>query len=413
MAQSLTLKSISPKLRIVKPKTPPKDAPVTKAYHTTRVTALEGGLNLNRQDGGLVKYADISLLLVFRLDADPDTWYLEVFVYGQAAPFRLSQKVINYRQFLPQVSQRSKDNFAAFLLYLINQLDSVYIDENTLEFLKTQKVISYPDFSLFEEYTRQLWFQLMTWMKFRCEHCGEVYWVDESKVTEQGAKTKCVKCQQIITVKKRPKPEPFTSKEARKTVSCPHCQYENPEGSQFCVMCQKPLVSFTPTPKPQAPPSRSEPAPQQAPEAPPEPTEQVPSPAPDLSTLPLQARTQIRTNLSLREIALSLQEDINTLENKFAWFTKFSKTMQVLGFVFLIGGILIAAYIYFVIPNPEPPEVFTSQQRLTYAGMALGTGFLLSLASIIVSNIISLNLEIERNTKVTALLIQRLLSKQE
>ncbi len=86
-----------------------------------RVTALEDGLNLNRQTGAWVKFTDISLLLAFRLDSDPDTWYMELFVYGQESPFRLSQKAINYRQFLPEISQRSKDNFYAFFLYLLKK----------------------------------------------------------------------------------------------------------------------------------------------------------------------------------------------------------------------------------------------------------------------------------------------------
>ena len=133
----------------------------------------------------------------------------------------------------------------------------------------------------------------------------------------------------------------------------------------------------------------------------------------DLSGVPLQAREALSPNFSLREIAISLQDDIQTLENKFAWFTQFSRIMQVLGFVFFVGGFLLGIYIFFVLPEPEPPDVLTSGQRMTYAGISIGVGFLLSLASIIVSNIIALALEIERNTKVTTLLLQRFLSKEK
>ncbi len=414
MDQPLTVNSISHKLRIVKPKTPAKETPKTTASQTTRVTALEDGLNLNRQDGGLVKYADISMLLVFRLDIDPDTWYIEMFVYGQAAPFRLSQKVINYRQFLPEISQRSKDNFSTFLVFLIDQANSVYVDENTLEFLKSKKMVGYPDFKLFEDYTRQVWFQLMTWMKFRCDHCGEVYWVDDARITEQGSKTKCVKCQHIITVKKRSRPVPLAPKEKRKTIPCPHCQSENPEGSQFCAMCQQPLVSFAPKPTPITQDLPETPQKLETPQKKEESLPKSPSPPPvDLSDLPLQARGPRKSYRPLREIAMSLQEDVNTLENKFAWFTKFSWVMQILGFIFLAGGFLIGVYIYFVIPDPRPPEVLTPSQRMTYAGFSAGAGFLLWLACIVVSNIIALMLEIERNSKVTALLVQKLISNQE
>ena len=416
MAHPLTLDDVRQKLRIVKPQTAGKDAPATSAYQTTRVTALEDGLNLNRQDGGLVKFTDISLLLAFRLDSDPDTWYMDLFVYGQETPFRLPQKVINYRQFLPQISQRSKDNFYAFFLYLIHQTDSVYIDEHTLEFLKSRKIISYPDFQLFEDYTRQLWFQLISWMKFQCDQCGEVYWVDDAKVSSKGAKTKCVKCQNIITVQKRERPKPLASKEQRKTIPCPHCGYENSEGAQFCVMCQKPLVDFTKKIEPQPEPSPETPQekPQEQQQEQAAPSKPKSSLSLDLSGMPLQAREQWSSrNLSLREIAMGLQDDIKTLENPFAWFTQFSRIMQWLGFAFLAGGILLGVYIYFVLPDPPLPEVLTDTQRMTYAGISAGVGFLLSLACIIVSNIIALTLEIERNTRITTLMIQRLISKRE
>ena len=417
MAHALTLDDIRQKLRIVKPKAAEKDAPVTNAHLTTRVTALEDGLNLNRQDGGLVKFADLSLLLAFRLDSDPDTWYMELFVYGQTSPFRIPQKAINYRQFLPEISQRSKDNFYAFFLHLINKTDSAYVDEHTLEFLKSKKIISYPDFSLYEDYTRQLWFQLITWMKFRCEQCGEVYWVDDAKISPKGAKTKCVKCQNIITVQQREKPRPLAPKEQRKTSPCPHCGYDNSEGARFCVMCQKPLVDFIPKVIPKAAP-QPEPSPQVAAEQPqeqqepPTPPKPKASPSLELPGLPLQAREPRSPNLSLRELSSALQDDIKTLKNPFAWFTQFSRIMQWLGFVFLAGGILLGVYLYYVLPAPEPPKVLTDAQRMTYAGISVGIGFLLSLVCIIVSNIIALTLEIERNTRVTALLIQRLISKQ-
>ena len=127
----------------------------------------------------------------------------------------------------------------------------------------------------------------MTWMKFRCDQCGEVYWVDDAKITDQGAKTKCIKCQNVISVKKRPRPTPLKPKEKRKTVSCPHCQYENPEGTQFCTMCQKPLVEFKPKPKPQQQ-APSEAAPKK------EVSTEKPSPEPslDLSSIPPMTKNQ-------------------------------------------------------------------------------------------------------------------------
>lgn len=415
MAQSLTLEDVQPKLRMVAPKSPGDKTNSAPAYQSTRVTALENGINLNRRDGGLIQYPDISLVFAFQLDVDPDTWYIDLFVYGQPSAFRLSQKTINYRQFLPEVSQRSKDNFYAFLLYLIDQIDSVHVDDHTLDFLKTRKMTSFPDFKLVEDYTGQLWFQIVSWMKFQCEQCGEVYWVDDTKVTKQKAKTKCVKCQNVITVRKREKPIPLKPKEKQKKISCPHCQYENPAGSQFCVMCQNPLTTIRPPKVPTEPAKAQEPALSQKE---PEPSKQGPAPPKqedlDLSGLPLQARGQRKPYLSFREIALSLQDDINTLENKFAWFTQFSRIMQILGFIFFVGGILLGVYLRFVMKNPLPPTPpITLAQRWTYFGISAGGGLLLSLASIITSNIIALTLEIERNTKISSILLQKLVEREE
>ena len=427
MAQTLTLESVRQKLRIVKAKAAGKDAPVTKAYSSSRVTALDDGLNMNRPDGGTVRYADISLLLVVRLDSDPDSWYIDLFVYGQAAPFRLSQKTINYRQFLPEISQRSKDNFFTFVLFLIDQADSVYIDDGTLEFLKTKKPSSYPDFGLFEDYSRQLWHQLLNWMKFRCDSCGEVYWVDEAKISPDGAKTKCVKCQNIITVKRREKPQSFHAEgKQRKTIPCPHCQYENQEGAQFCVMCQEALVDF----KAKAEESASalkmkgkvaglaegaekmqaDDSSLKIPER--DSKGETPEP-PDLSGLPLQARGKRSPTLSLGEIDAALQNDLNSVEESFGWYSKFAKFMQILGFIFAAGGILVALYIYFALESPPPPEGITPGERFNYSIIAFISGIIASLISLVVSNIISLNLQIERNTKLTTLLLHRLISKNE
>lgn len=413
METSMKLEQIREKLRIIKPKPPEGGVPATKAYQTSRVTALEDGLNLNRSDGGIIKYPDISLLMAFRLDSDPDTWYIELFVYGHPLPFRLPQKAINYRQFLPEVGQRSKDNFTAFLFYLIEQVDSVYVDDHTLEFLKSGKIVSFPDFKYLEDYSRQIWFQLMSWMKFQCDKCGEVYWVDDAKVSPQGAKTKCTKCQNIIMVKQREKPEPIiVTKEKRKTVRCPHCNYENQDGAQFCVMCQEALVEIKPKSKltigrktePEQPTVSQGQTSAAA-------DEQPATPPIDLGTLPLQAQEKRAPQLSLQELENSLQADIGTLTNKFSWYTMFARILQGISFVALLLGVIVAGAIYFVRPTEVTPETWTDPQRMRYALLTLIAGALVSLICLITGNVISLNLEIERNTRTTALLLQRLLSR--
>lgn len=421
MAASVTLKDVSQKLRMVKPKTPEGEGVSTAAYQTTRVTALENGINLNRPDGGLILYTDMSMLVTFQLDNDPETWYLDVFVYGNPGAFRISQKAINYRQFLPELAQRSKDNFFAFLLHLIDHTDSIYIDDHTLEFLKTQKIISFPDFKFVENYTRQLWFQVVAWMKFACELCGEIYWVDDAKISDQGAKTKCVKCQNVITVKKRGKPMPLQPKDDRKKLVCPHCQYENVEGAQFCVMCQNPLTTIKPKPAPKRD-KRSEERPSEPPTAPPEtpaapPVEDqstmAPQETPPDSAIPLQGRGQRKPRLPFHELEQSLQEDMTTLKDHFAWFTQFALILKIVGFVFLVGGILLGAYIYFAAPNPKPPAIITTAQRFMYAGISSGVGFLLFLFSLATSNLVTATIFIERNTRTTMILLHKLVEARE
>ena len=416
MAQSVTLHDVSSKLRSVQPKPPGDGAISTAGNQTSRVTPLENGINLNRTDGGLIEYADISMIGVFRLDIDPDTWYLDVFVYKQPGAFRISHKVITYRQFLSEVSPRSKDSFFAFLLHLISQTDSVYVDDHTLNFLKTKKIVSFPDFKLFEDYTRQLWHQIVSWMTFTCDQCGEIYWVDDAKIPENGAKTKCVKCQNIISVKKRHIPAPLhkdgggqSSKEV-----CPHCQYDNAKGAQFCVMCQNPLGDATPK-SAQKPSEPRPPTPVDAAQERPEKEQQAPlsvaAPPAPVPEVPREAWQQRKPSLVFHEIEATLQDDVQTLSEPFAWFSKFSLAMQILAFVFLFGGALIALYLYFAYPDPPLPAVFTKGERLLSAGISVGSGIALFLGSMITANIVALMLRIERNTRVTTLLLQKLFDK--
>jgi di/tricarboxylate transporter len=100
------------------------------------------------------------------------------------------------------------------------------------------------------------------------------------------------------------------------------------------------------------------------------------------------------------------------MEQKFSWFTKFSLVMQIVGFVLLVGGILTGFYIRFIMRD-SPALTLIPSQRWAFAGLAAGIGGLLFLACIVVSNIIALTLQIEQNTKVTTLLLQKLVEKSD
>ena len=142
----------------------------------------------------------------------------------------------------------------------------------------------------------------------------------------------------------------------------------------------------------------------------PEASEQAAPPI-DLANLPLQARDKRVPQLNLQELENTLQEDLRTLTNKFSWYATFAKVLQGVSVAATLIGIVTAAIIYFVRPTEVTPDTWTDPQRMRYALAALIAGGMASLVCLITSNVISLNLEIERNTRTTALLLQRLIAR--
>jgi predicted Zn finger-like uncharacterized protein len=126
----------------------------------------------------------------------------DMFVGGQSRPYRLRSDSIVYPQFLSKPKQKSVENFHQFLLHTIQQIDAVYLDQGTFEFLKNGKIPQFSSQQAVETHELNLWQQIVSMMRFHCEKCWEVYWVDNRKIPENGAQTKCAKCGNVIFVRK-------------------------------------------------------------------------------------------------------------------------------------------------------------------------------------------------------------------
>lgn len=118
----------------------------------------------------------------------------DIFIKGKSRPYRIGTDRILYPQFFPKLLQSVYDNFRQFILYLISHIDSVYLDQGTLNFLKTGKLQVFFDQQALELHQKIFWKQLIGAVRFQCEHCWEVYWIDGNKIPEAGVQTECSKC---------------------------------------------------------------------------------------------------------------------------------------------------------------------------------------------------------------------------
>ncbi|MBD3308181.1 rhomboid family intramembrane serine protease, partial [candidate division KSB3 bacterium] len=196
---------------------PEQDAPAK--YQVTSIAPLEankvipfeGGLDLKRLSEKPIRFADIFVICVSQVnepkrrsgaagsgrkkrDAAPATFETseeviigDLFLAGQSRPYRIASNRIAYPEFFSQLHASSLDNFRQFIMYIISNIDSVYVDQGTLTFLKTGKPRVFPSQEELGIHQKIFWKQIMGAVRFQCGKCGEVYWIDGLKIPAGGA----------------------------------------------------------------------------------------------------------------------------------------------------------------------------------------------------------------------------------
>jgi len=168
-----------------------------------KVLPVEGGLDLVRPSEKALLFQSIYFICVFELDGNGSTViYADIFVRGEVRPYRIASNRISYPKFLPGSHFSSLDNFRNFILHIISHTDSVYLDQETMNFLKSKKIAVFSDSTAIELHEKRIWKQLIGEVRFQCETCREIYWVDGRKIPESGAKSKCKKCGAAVFVRK-------------------------------------------------------------------------------------------------------------------------------------------------------------------------------------------------------------------
>jgi|GEM_PF-1571695 len=193
------------KIRVVEEIKPPWKYEVTSVtpYKANKVRAVSGGMNLSIPSTKPVLFHDIYLICVFEFEQNPDAIvYADVFVPGKSHPYRIPSNRVVYSEFLPSHDLSSFNNFREFILWIMSYADSVYLDRETMTFLKTRRPRIFPSQYETETHEKNLWKQLIGEKRFLCGKCREAYWIDGRKIPEKGARTKCKKCGHPIFVRR-------------------------------------------------------------------------------------------------------------------------------------------------------------------------------------------------------------------
>lgn len=204
------------------------DVPSVAPLEANKVLPIESGLDLKRLSEPPLRFDDIYVICVFQMKPEKpkssssskkgkdkkgsammmnsqEILYADLFIAGESRPYRIASNHIAYPQFFRKLHRSSLDNFRQFIFHIISQLYSVYVDQGTMNFLQSGRFRVFSDQNELALHEKIFWKQLKGALRFQCEHCGEVYWVDGMKIPANGAKTACTKCKKLMFVTRREK----------------------------------------------------------------------------------------------------------------------------------------------------------------------------------------------------------------
>jgi predicted Zn finger-like uncharacterized protein len=142
-----------------------------------------------------LRYDNIFLICTFDLLSDPSNEILaDIFIGRRQRPYRIFSSRINYSRFLSKISTNNLDNFRSFILHMIGRVSSVFLDRDTLIFLKTRKIKKFSKDEEALSFQKNLWQQIFGMLRAQCEKCGQARWVDGRKIPPEGARLKCLSC---------------------------------------------------------------------------------------------------------------------------------------------------------------------------------------------------------------------------
>ncbi|GAK51356.1 rhomboid family protein [Candidatus Moduliflexus flocculans] len=200
--------------------------PSIAPLEANKVARLDDGLDFKRPGEPPMRFDEIFAILVFQLPDEKPTIdsgnrrrkkgadvptaftskqeviFADMFLGGQSRPYRVASNHISYPDFFTNLQANSYANFRQFILYLLSNIASVYVDQYTIDFLKNGKTMRFLSINDLELHEKRIWKQLRGAARAMCEQCAAVYWIDSAKVPAGGGTVKCAACGHPVEIRK-------------------------------------------------------------------------------------------------------------------------------------------------------------------------------------------------------------------
>jgi len=201
--------------------------PSIAPLEANKVLRLDDGLDFKRPGEPPMRFEEIFAILVFQLPDEKPTIdagsrrkkkgasdvpsaftskqeviFADIFLGGQSRPYRIASNHIAYPDFFKDLQTNSYANFRQFILYLLSNVASVYVDQYTIDFLKSGKTMRFPNIDDLELHEKRIWKQLRGATRAMCKQCAAVYWIDSAKVPAGGGTVKCSACGHPVEIRK-------------------------------------------------------------------------------------------------------------------------------------------------------------------------------------------------------------------